>query len=554
MATYSFGTAPTDAQKLQSLSDVLTALPDNTSKLISPKDVRDAVYTLWENIMFKPTNNSGGTEYIGIDKPDFREKILIGKKTVNNTAVLSNSLLSASLNPEVDVFFYNTKNEPQSNFDTTVAFLAGTGSNFVGSNLTAPYLRSYVVSNPPFANTLDFEVRNSSYYQSGLTGYGGNISIKSDKGFVYINGVRFPSYDSYITNPPQNGHILKYKVVGLEPTAFWEAPVTFSSVTDIINPTGTVSITGFPVILNGLPINFTDDLPTPVDIGGIPAGSTFSNVPVTEMIRRILYPYIRPYVTSSFNYSLLEINDITTAANLQFNFTVYRNATYSLSVVNYYENGSITSPFNFITPVPNPIPNPTLATYIIDPGINVSNLFASGGAYEFFTYSVELADTYPTNIIATSSLSIVLPWFYGTSTVGSSQSASINSILGSFSTPQLGYLTPFLADPVLVATSSYNKVVELSTVGLLSGNQGYLYFGYPSDYPDLVSIRDNNGFIVFNNFNKFNVNGVESPNGYWINKSYKFYIFVGATGSTTPLLTTVGVPPDYNATYSFEFA
>lgn len=554
MPTYSFGTAPTDAQKLQTLSDVLTALPDNTSKLISPKDVRDAVYTLWENIMFKPTMNSVGTEYIGIDKADFREKILIGKKTVNNISVLSNNLLSNSLTPEVDVFFYNTKVEPQSNFDTTVAFLAGTSSNSNGSNLTAPYLRSYVVSNPPFANTLDFEVRNSSYFQSGLTGYGGNISIKSDKGFVYINGVRLPSYDSYINNPPQNGHILKYKVVGLEPTAFWEAPVTFSSVTDIINPTGTVSITGFPVILNGLPINFTDDLPTPVDIGGIPAGSTFSNVPVTEMIRRILYPYIRPYVTSSFNYSLIEINDVTTAQNLQFSFTVYRNATYSLSVDDFYENGTVTTPFNLIVPYPIPIPNPTLDTYVVDPGINVSTLFTGPGSFEFFTYSVVLSDTYPTTIVATSSLSIVLPWFYGTSTVGSSQSSSINTILGSFSTPQLDYLTPLLADPVLVATSSYNKVVELSTIGLVNGNQGYIYFGYPSDYPDLFSIRDSNGYIVFNNFNLFTVSNVTSPNGFWIGKEYKFYIFVGATGSTTPLLTTVGVPPDYNATYSFEFA
>lgn len=552
MATYSFGIPPTDAQKLQALSDVLSALPDNTSKLISPKDVRDAVYTLWENIMFKPTNNSGGTEYIGIDKSDFREKILIGKKTVNNTAVLSNTLLSASLSPQVDVFFYNTKSEPQSNFDTTVAFLAGTGSNVNGFNLTAPYLRSYVVSNPPFTNTLDFEVRNSSYYQNGLTGYGGNISIKSDKGFVYINGVRFPSYDSYITNPPQNGHILKYKVVGLEPTAFWEAPVTFSSVTDIFS-TGTVSITGSPVILNGLPINFTDNLPTPVDIGGIPAGSTFSNVPVTEMIRRILYPYIRPFVTSTFNYSLLEINDITTALNLQFSFTVYRNATYSLSVVDYYENGLPSLP-SFIVPPPNPIPNPTLATYVVDPGINVSNLFLGPGSFEFFTYSVVLADTYPTTIVATSSLAVVLPWFYGTSTVGSSQSSSISSILGSFSTPQLDYLTPFLAEPVLTATSSYNKVVELSTIGLVNGNQGYIYFGYPADYPDLVSIRDSNGFIVYNNFNLFTVSSVNSPNNFWINKDYKFYIFVGSTGSTTPLLTTVGVPPDYNATYSFEFA
>jgi hypothetical protein len=120
MSTYSIGTPPTDALKLQDLNAVLNALPDNTSKLIAPKDVRDAVYTVWENIMFKPTSNSGGTEYIGIDKADLQKKILIGKKTIGGGAVLSNNLLSTN----VDVFFYNTRTEPQSDYDTRVAFLA----------------------------------------------------------------------------------------------------------------------------------------------------------------------------------------------------------------------------------------------------------------------------------------------------------------------------------------------------------------------------------------------------------------------------------------------
>ena len=554
MSTYSIGTPPTDALKLQDLNTVLSALPDNTSKLISPKDVRDAAYTLWENIMFKPTKtNVSGTEYIGIDKDDFREKILIGKKTVGGAAVLSNNLLAGTLNPQVDVFFYNTRTEPQSDYDTTVAFLAGTGSNFVGTNLTAPYLRSYVVSNPPFTNTLDFEVRNTSYYLDGLTAYGGDISVKSDKGFVYINGLRFPTYDSRFV--PQNGHLLKYKLVGGIPTAVWEAPVTFSSVTDIINPSGTVSITGNPVILNGLPINFSYDIPTPVDIGGIPAGSTFSNVPVTEMIRRILYPYIRPEVSSTLSPTLIEMGDSTTALGAEFSFTVYRNATYSLNVTNYYNNGSPVTPAAFIIPPPSPIPNPGLFTYKVDPGVNATTQVSTTVSYEFFTYSVDLADTYPTTLMATSSLAIVLPFYYGSTTASATNTFGINNILGTNSIPQVGKLTPFLAAPVLIATSSYNKVVELSTLGLSAGNQGFLYFGYPADYPDLVTIRDNNGFNVTGNFTKFTISNVVSPKGLWVNKNYKFYIFVGSpTGSTSPAVTTIGFTPDYNATYSFEFA
>jgi hypothetical protein len=74
-STYSTGTPPTNANKLSSLSSIFTELPDNTSHLIKPLQVRDAVYTLWENIAFKPTTVSGlSGEYIGIDQIALQEK------------------------------------------------------------------------------------------------------------------------------------------------------------------------------------------------------------------------------------------------------------------------------------------------------------------------------------------------------------------------------------------------------------------------------------------------------------------------------------------------
>ena len=42
-----FSVAPTETNELPDIVDILNILPDNTTKLISPKDVRDAVYTLW---------------------------------------------------------------------------------------------------------------------------------------------------------------------------------------------------------------------------------------------------------------------------------------------------------------------------------------------------------------------------------------------------------------------------------------------------------------------------------------------------------------------------
>lgn len=558
MPTYSTGTPPTDAVKLQDLNTVLSALPDNTSKLISPKDVRDAVYTLWENIMFKPTSNSGGTEYIGIDKADFREKILVGKKTVGGNPVLNSTLLSGSLNPQVDVFFYNTRTEPQSNYNTTVAFLAGTGSNFFGTNLTAPYLRSLVIG----ANsTIDFEIVNPSFYTIGATNYGGNISILSENGSLFLNGVRFPTLFDNSIGISQQDYVLKYKMIGAIPTAVWEAPVTASAITSLFSA-GTVSITGSPVILNNLPIDFTYNTPTPVTIGGIPAGSTFSGVPVTEMIRKILYPYIAPEVTSNISPSLVEVGDSNIALNvLEFTFNVFRNATYSLNTINYTP-----SPVTPLVPgtlvVPGSIPNNANSTYIVRPPLNTTSISTGTTSYIYFDFGVALSDTYVTNISSTSSLALVIPWYYGSATISTTQSSgglySINSILGTSSTPQTGKLTPILFPPVLSATSSYNKTIELTTFGLSGGNQGYIYFGYPADFPDLQDILDPNGYTVSGSFLKFNVSGVNSPvggPGFWTGKDYKFYIFVGsASGSTAPLATTIGSPPYYNGSYKFNFA
>ena len=75
-ATYSINPGtPTEANKLIDLNSVLNELPDNVTNLIDPHDLRDAVYTAWENIVIKPTTNSADIEYIGVDRSDLYEKI-----------------------------------------------------------------------------------------------------------------------------------------------------------------------------------------------------------------------------------------------------------------------------------------------------------------------------------------------------------------------------------------------------------------------------------------------------------------------------------------------
>lgn len=46
---------------------------------------------------------------------------------------------------------------------------------------------------------------------------------------------------------------------------------------------------------------YTNDMPTVNAIGGIAAGSTFANMPVSEVLTKLLYPYVAPTVSASSN-------------------------------------------------------------------------------------------------------------------------------------------------------------------------------------------------------------------------------------------------------------
>jgi hypothetical protein len=56
MSTYSISQGVTYAETFPNFQSVLNVLPDNTQKLIAPRDVRDSFFTAWENIIFKKTN------------------------------------------------------------------------------------------------------------------------------------------------------------------------------------------------------------------------------------------------------------------------------------------------------------------------------------------------------------------------------------------------------------------------------------------------------------------------------------------------------------------
>ena len=510
--TYSISQGVTYAELFPNFQSILNVLPDNTQKLIAPRDVRDSFFTTWENIVFKKTTTSTSDEqYIGIDQIDLTQKVFFGKKRLSGIDIMNTELLSS----DVDFFFYNTKTEPQSDYSTKLAFLAGTGSFYDLDNVKSPYIESKVVQGIN-GSYLNFEIRNTSYLIEESQIVGGDINILSDRGFVSLNGVILPKYSENLTED-NDGKYLKFVWAGTSAYATWS----------------TVEIPDQPDPVDPDTIFFTDSTPTPQALGGIPQNSTFDNVPVTEMFRRLLYPYLKPIVSTSFAYSIIESGDTSTANLQSFNYQVRRPGTYSIT-------GRTLEPSTLKSTSP-PLFNPSDVNPILNGSVQPEfNVFLpTSQNVAGVSVKLTVTDANSSSVDSTSSFNIVLPWYSGVSTTATNTVSGINNILGTSS------LSTNKLIPTLRASAG-TIALTLTTIGL--GGQGCIYFGYPSSYGDITSIKDQNNFDVTGDFQKFTLTGINSPLGRWggsENRTYKFYIYTQGTG--TPKTTLL------NGQFRYQF-
>ena len=548
-----FSTPPTEANQLSGIVNVLNILPDNTAKQISPKDVRDAVYTLWENTILKPTSASNSSKYIGIDQYQLTNslddsiiypKMYFGKKQTGGKFIMSDLLLGT----DTDFFFYNMKNNT-TDYNTTIAILAGTGSFLYNGDISAPIIKSTVVSDSGFSY-INLDITNKSIINVNGTESGGDVNISSDRGFVSINSFIFPKVSDITA--ANNDYVLKYKWIAGNAYGVWESAFS-QSITSINNPSGPVTITGNPVILNGY--RFSDSTIVATAIGGILAGETFSNVDVLDMLRRIIYTYVPPRVSTFFNLTtnstpitLIESGDNTRFANTRLNYSLVVNATYSVNGISFDSPPGGVTPFG---PLPGtPATRGTYTGVVRPDASNVLNT-GTGEYYRILSYTFSAIDTYPTTSRSNSKLAVVLPYFYGTSAtlatisnVNQFDPFNINNILGTNSSAPTGKLNSVLVNPIVGTPSvSDNQNFYITTQGLNINNQGYIYFGYPAGFPLLKQIKDQNGFTLSStDFSTYSIS-ITSPSGFWGSTPYIFYI--------RPNITSV---PISSTPYQFIFA
>lgn len=472
----------TEATRKTDIFSVLNDIQDNTQKLISPRDVRDAVLSTWANTPFKVTtpNSLSNYEYIGIDSSnpgnrDIKQKILLGKRSFGGLDIMSSSLLSTT--NQTDIFLFNTKPDSASQSTTRISILAGTLSSL---HSMAPYIES-VVNNSETG--VDLNIINP--------GTNSAINLLSTTGRVAINGVIFPT-QAETTGSASNGMILRYR--GTYPNGYfkWEQPTI--SLNNIGTPGYPTNIYGSTVSVNGYSLEFVDDNLTSSKLGGVPMGSSFSknsfnnqNWPLTEVLRKVLYPYVSPVLQitaiNNDNPSNPSYAEVGTTPSITLTYSITTYARNQSEKINPYSisNTSVTG-LSF-SGLPGAIVSGIENTFTFSSVESTKNWILSAND-SIGTYSL------------TASIKFVLPIYHGftSSLLTTDYSSLIKSVI-----PHPG---------------------ASNSISINYGGKGYLYFVYPSvfnGYSLLSQIQDPNGYIIHDSdypiYSAFTYSTQISPNG-----------------------------------------
>jgi hypothetical protein len=498
-ATFSINSGQlTESTRKPNIITVLNDIQDNTQKLISPRDVRDAFLSTWANSPFKITtpNSLANYEYIGLDSSnpgnrDIKQKIFLGKRSYGNLDLMSNFLLSS----ETDIFLFNTKPDTVTQSSTKIAILSGTNSFLYPS---APYIESYTDITE---SKTDLNVINPAP--------NGGINLFSQTGRVSINDIVFPTVAETFGSA-SDGRILRYR--GTYPSGYlkWEEPTITLNV--IGTPGYPTNIYGSAVSLNGYSLEFIDPDDVPTTIGGVVMGSSFSNNsfyngtgyqnwPLTEVLKELLYPYTPPVlqlsiVNTATGTIYAEVGK-TASAVITFKVTTYQRNT-SEKIFNYQVVPQTSYIGLSLSGVPGTYYGATIsvATYSATTATKNWNLNVSDSSLTTFSYST------------TTSLQFVYPVWYGFT----------SSLITNPTT--LGQITPYLSKVITPYPGPSNSLV------LPYSGEGYLYFIHRSDsvwsdpsvapqFSGLQQIKDPNGYIIHNrtspNYSAFQSSIISHP-------------------------------------------
>jgi hypothetical protein len=205
--------------------------------------------------------------------------------------------------------------------------------------------------------------------------------------------------------------------------------------------------------------DYTNLTPTPVTVGGIAAGSTFSAQNMEQMFNQLLYPYIAPSLTLSASPATGTVREFgNDVATVTLNATTTKH-TNDITLVEFYRGASL------IHTQVAPIAGGGLETYIDTTPVTTNGI----------TFTAKAGDGTQTTTSSGVSYTFVYPFYYGVGAQGLT-GAQIRSTL-----------------TLLVKTPS-------NTTTITSPSSQVFYLAYPDTSAVLTSILDTNGFETISDY------------------------------------------------------
>ena len=370
--TFSINNGTDTESSYKEFDDILNELFDNDSKLITPRSIRDAVFSTYVEPALKPTGS-----YIGIDTlnpldRDIKSKQFYGKRSYLSNDTMSDSLLSS----DSDIFFYNTKSDSDiSNVSTKISFLSGTDTSLFDNS---PYIKVSTLSG----------TESQSY------GFVNLSDINFNGTNVNLNGITFSS--TVFPNPvPTNNDLMFWLNDSI---VFKEIELTEPSY---IGATGsTLSLVSGNVSLNNYSLDFTDLTPLPKTWNdNLPIASINVGESLNTMLYKLIYEYLPPLVS-------LELLPPYDSGYIELGMNVLIPIKYTIvkrtKKVVYFNLVNLISSSQFC-----PIDQ---GGFVTQTGI-VNGVLTSGSTTNDFTLIV--IDEHPTTVSDTVSLIEILPYFHG---------------------------------------------------------------------------------------------------------------------------------------------
>lgn len=236
-------------------------------------------------------------------------------------------------------------------------------------------------------------------------------------------------------------------------------------------------------------VYYTNLNPTPITVGGVPSGSTFSNKTMTEMWNMLLYPYVAPLSSLVLVPTYKELGDNN---QIVLNWTATKKTNDISSI-------TINGPGGYIYVVPgSPFTTSQSGSKIVNPTQNVVS-----------TFSLTVSDSTST-IISSSYFTWYNPVYWGKTST--------------FAAPSMTIVTtkPSWADGAGVGTGKSLTSTRNATYNGIYGAGQYLVFAWPTDFGDptfTVNGLINTAFTkIASGVSHTNMYGYVNPNGYdiWI--------------------------------------